>query len=395
MDSLGITDEFEEFKRRASTGGLIPYKPPLIVNVATDGGDDTQQTLTLTTPGAEYTRGRARSAGVIPFPLPEAQGDNKGTDKSPSPIADKSPDTLDPLQSLEQFRIRTDSAGSASLRAFRSGDHSPGDDSYLTLSSDEGGDCSVGDDVPKIRLKRPSVPINAPQSSQGQGQMSSKQLLPGTQEEQSCDFLGVDPQPMRRKSDLDRSDTWDVGSMRPRTSSMPGPADLRRAAWARRRSRTPSFTCPCGCHLRKVRSFTITHKGEVQHEGDVFVTKSNPSLSSLDKLYWCPGGHLSATNSLCTSQGTSAESLDSEEGGPDEKYLILIMGKTCVGKTSIIHSFIAETTIGNVSVGEYYSFTYTKTALINILRWSLKAFPGCLDSYDLSECHCLYGLGRH
>ncbi len=357
MDSLGITDEFEEFKRRASTGGLIPYKPPLIVNVATDGGEDTQQTLTLTTPGAEYTRGRARSAGVIPFPLPEAQGDNKGTDKSPSPIADKSPDTLDPLQSLEQFRIRTDSAGSASLRAFRSGDrsgdHSPGDDSYLTLSSDEGGDCSVGDDVPKIRLKRPSVPINAPQSGQGQGQMSSKQLLPGTQEEQSCDFLGVDPQPMRRKSDLDRSDTWDVGSMRPRTSSMPGPADLRRAAWARRRSRTPSFTCPCGCHLRKVRSFTITHKGEVQHEGDVFVTKSNPSLSSLDKLYWCPGGHLSATNSLCTSQGTSAESLDSEEGGPDEKYLILIMGKTCVGKTSIIHSFIAETTIGNVSVGEY------------------------------------------
>ncbi len=24
-----------------------------------------------------------------------------------------------------------------------------------------------------------------------------------------------------------------------------------------------------------------------------------------------------------------------------------------------------------------------------------KGIPGCQDSYDLSECHCLSGLGRH
>ncbi len=29
------------------------------------------------------------------------------------------------------------------------------------------------------------------------------------------------------------------------------------------------------------------------------------------------------------------------------------------------------------------------------LRWSLRVFQGCQDSYDLSECHGLYGLDRH
>ena len=28
------------------------------------------------------------------------------------------------------------------------------------------------------------------------------------------------------------------------------------------------------------------------------------------------------------------------------------------------------------------------------LRWSLRVFPGCQDSYDLSECHRLYHWGR-
>ncbi len=27
-----------------------------------------------------------------------------------------------------------------------------------------------------------------------------------------------------------------------------------------------------------------------------------------------------------------------------------------------------------------------------LLRWSLRVFPGCQDSYDLSECHRPYGL---
>ena len=27
------------------------------------------------------------------------------------------------------------------------------------------------------------------------------------------------------------------------------------------------------------------------------------------------------------------------------------------------------------------------------LRWSFRVFPGCQDSYDLSECHCLCDLG--
>ena len=36
-----------------------------------------------------------------------------------------------------------------------------------------------------------------------------------------------------------------------------------------------------------------------------------------------------------------------------------------------------------------------RNASITGLRWSLRVFPGCQDSYDLGECHRLYGLGRH
>ncbi len=31
----------------------------------------------------------------------------------------------------------------------------------------------------------------------------------------------------------------------------------------------------------------------------------------------------------------------------------------------------------------------------DVLRWSFRVFPGCQDSYDLSEYHCLCDLGRH
>ncbi len=355
MESLGVADEFEEFKRRASTGGIItPFKAPVQETVTEGKADKAEGSDPEASP---RRRSRAQSAGVLRLPVKSL---NLG-----SPKREKSPDTLDPKLSLEQFRVRSDSGGSASLLPrSRSGgsDRSPLADDYSTLSSDEGGEFAGESDVPKIRLKRPSVPVN--QTSGGQTSSNAKTLHSGlseTKEETSCDhFLTVMDKPVRRKSDLDRADSLDTISMRPRISSMPGPGDVRRALWGRRRSRSPDLTCPCGCHLRKVRSFTIDHKTlEVHHEGDLFVTKSNPSLSSLEKLYWCPGGHLSAASSCtsgsCLTEGSVDSSLESI-GGPDEKYYIFLLGRAFVGKTSLISSFLSETTIGSVSTSIGKSF---------------------------------------
>ena len=45
-----------------------------------------------------------------------------------------------------------------------------------------------------------------------------------------------------------------------------------------------------------------------------------------------------------------------------------------------------------VSITENCNFIQKR---ISLLRWGLRVFPGCQDSYDLSECHRPSGLGRH
>ncbi len=45
-----------------------------------------------------------------------------------------------------------------------------------------------------------------------------------------------------------------------------------------------------------------------------------------------------------------------------------------------------------VSITENCNFIQKR---ISLLRWGLRVFPGCQDSYDLSECHRPCGFGRH
>ena len=362
-----MCDEFEEFKRRASTGGIVPYQLPLLINMQSNEPEEERNLITLDVPDESYQRERAKSAGLLI--IPPINTDKKVV----KGVKQNDENELDVLFSCEGPTIGGDFLEGNALSRVESRssvNRSPAPDDYLTLSSDEEEDCNVVEDVPKIRLKRPSVCVNVASTSGDNRMGIQRQLcedLCDTVEEtgdflsvdpqlgRSGDFLCVDPQlaVRRRRSHLDKADTWDGVYTRQRTVSMPCPAEVRRAAWANRRNRSPSFTCPSGCPLRKVRSFSISNKGEVQHEADVFVNKSNPSLTSVDNLYWCPGGHLSAESSCCGSHDVSVDSEDSKEGGPDEKYVVMVTGRMCVGKTSLIDSFIAETTIANITVGKH------------------------------------------
>ncbi len=392
MNSLSVCDEFEEFKRRASTGGIVPLKLPLLINMESnemEGKEEKEEgekekeevnLISLDIVDVDYHRERAKSAGMLIIP-PFNSAEN--LDKE---VEQNSKNELEAIFPSEELKVGSDSMESSTLcrAGSRSSiNRSPAPDDYLTLSSDEEEDCHALDDVPKIRLKRPSVCVHVTNTTDHRMRIQRQlcQDLFDTVEEsghflsvdpqagRSGDFLSVDPMPFvsrRRRSHLDKADTWDGGYTRERTASMPCPAEVRRAAWANRRNRSPSFTCASGCPLRKVRSFSISNKGEVQHEADIFVNKSNPSLTSVDNLYWCPGGHLSAESSCCPSHDASMESIDSEEGGPDEKYLVLVTGRTCVGKTSLIDSFVAETTIGNVTVGKLINLLELKPESYNI-----------------------------
>ncbi len=58
-------------------------------------------------------------------------------------------------------------------------------------------------------------------------------------------------------------------------------------------------------------------------------------------------------------------------------------------KNPLLAELQAKTSKGcRILLFQHHSYMVT-------LRWSLRVFPGCQDSYDLGGCHRLYGLGRH
>lgn len=139
-----------------------------------------------------------------------------------------------------------------------------------------------------------------------------------------------------RKASMDRLrvlDSWDIGYMRPRISSMPSSFSPAGGAGRRRSSR---------CHhmhtepeMRRVRSFTITPSG-AKCEGDLFVSKPPTGGSSLPLLH--PAG-------LCHCACSSHTSLSNTSGSTDSVSLecplfhIVLWGCRQVGKSTIIHAF--------------------------------------------------------
>ena len=146
------------------------------------------------------------------------------------------------------------------------------------------------------------------------------------------------PSATARKASMDRLkvfDSWDIGAMRPRISSMPSSLEHtgKSCSGGRRASR---------CHhihteteMRRVRSFTITPRG-AKCEGELVVSK-NPYGRSLPDLH--PAGLCHCACSSHNSLPTSSGSEESVWCSDCPLYHVVLWGEEQVGKSALIHAF--------------------------------------------------------
>lgn len=106
------------------------------------------------------------------------------------------------------------------------------------------------------------------------------------------------------------SSTWSIGSMRPRVYSCPVPKPMLRSKRTNRSLRR-----------EKVRSFSLSTKG----------------LVTEDDSYRLSSG--STTSSASTSDFAKWDFILDI---PNQRYCVVVAGKSSVGKTSIIASFVKE-----------------------------------------------------
>ena len=275
------------------------------------------------------------------------------------------------MDEFEEFRARANSGGASPAfdRRYRKQNEAQ-DMSTIKQMKQESNriqDIFDTDGIPRITLKRPSTTTNilsfehtsgsknehGDDKSNDQPKVELKEILnkeqmPTLQSHCSFDVLTT------KISDGE----WDLGEdeMRPRVSSMP--SSYKRTAFSQKdKSCMPTTsTCLCGCHLRKVRSFAITPKGVV-NEGDVYVTRSNPSLSSLDRchLLLCKTGHLSTASSQSSNVSVSGHEQGSTDSCTDGNitYQVWVIGKMYVGKSTLVQRFTNEITTFQTSIGKF------------------------------------------
>ena len=132
-------------------------------------------------------------------------------------------------------------------------------------------------------------------------------------------------------------DEWSLGDMRPRVSSMPAASlQPRSPLHGPKTPPSPLAATPRTTPQHKVRSFAISRKGVVSR-GDVFVTGSSH-------------------NSVASNDSGESQS-NASGGGPDlgPTFRVMVSGEAGVGKRALVTSFMSPEMdpIAMASFGEY------------------------------------------
>lgn len=156
--------------------------------------------------------------------------------------------------------------------------------------------------------------------------------------------LHVSPRPRVRSTSMKKpkirlSEDFDLGDIRPRTSSLPTRNSVRKPNLLEIRSAGILYE-DSEYDLYRVRTFEKTAKGLV-NRGDSFISRSTNSVVSSGSEF----GALSRTSSS-TSQASFTEHTKS--------YRILMMGAQGVGKTALTQQFMTSEYLGgfDTSVGK-------------------------------------------
>ncbi len=158
--------------------------------------------------------------------------------------------------------------------------------------------------------------------------------------------------------------------------------------------------------FEKIGLYTSPEKKH--HPADFFFTQQRQKFDNIELK--------------ATSGGLQSISPPSERSSlPSKKFLCIPMGMLQIGALSLVGKLVEAPKNGVSSLKAFVLFHHKPPTVVKIyyrwafrptlvacrkyynrqvdtkfyLRWSFRAFPGCQDSYDRSECHRLCDLGRH
>ena len=302
----GYEDDFEELRARANSGGFLPYRKPK-------------------RPSMTSQMSVVSGEGYI--------GDTEETDANNTDVDNVFVDVVPSVQMSPTKRVEGN--GSVWSSHHRRRQHCI--DKYPSLSP-------------------PNSSPELPRELWG--------VIPQQQQQQVFKFdqQGVlSPLACRDKRSFQQDGDWILGQPRPRVSSVPSRTALRKTKSAATGAGTvptsPTLTqlaarrqaFGSGENVHKVRAFAITTKGLVKG-GDLLLTRSNPNLETSSSPTYKGCRMPARPNSLSSVQGSTGSAL-SLESNP-EPHKVFMLGAGGVGKTTLIHKFIASGMSFESSFGE-------------------------------------------